>query len=138
MNVQIAVLCDAATDDRGKLNLLGAFDTICSHQMPATHPQCAVALRVTFMPTDEGNHVLRLSIVDADGRGIMPQAEVPVVVAIPDDSHFGTRNFIFNLQHLKFASPGLYSVDLTLDNGPVTSTPLQVKLLDSLTPSAPP
>ena len=28
MNIQVAVLCDAATDDNGKLNLLGAFDTI--------------------------------------------------------------------------------------------------------------
>ena len=28
MNIQVAVLCDAATDDHGKLNLLGAFDTI--------------------------------------------------------------------------------------------------------------
>lgn len=130
MNVQIAVLCDAATDDHGKLNLLGAFDTICSRQLPTTHTQCAVALRVTLLPIDEGDHILRLSIVDADGRGIMPQAEVPVAMAIPEDSHFGKRNFIFNLQHLKFASPGLYSVDLTLDNRAVTSIPLQVKLLD--------
>ena len=28
MNIQVAVLCDAATDENGKLNLLGAFDTI--------------------------------------------------------------------------------------------------------------
>ena len=28
MNIQVAVLCDAATDDNGKLNLLGAFDTV--------------------------------------------------------------------------------------------------------------
>jgi hypothetical protein len=28
MNIQVAVLCDAATEDNGKLNLLGAFDTI--------------------------------------------------------------------------------------------------------------
>jgi len=28
MNIQVAVLCDAATNDNEKLNLLGAFDTI--------------------------------------------------------------------------------------------------------------
>ena len=38
MNIQTAVLCDAATDDNGKLNLLGAFDTIYAPEMPAIHP----------------------------------------------------------------------------------------------------
>ena len=41
MNIQVAVLCDAATDDNGKLNLLGAFDTIYAPQTPAVHPQDA-------------------------------------------------------------------------------------------------
>jgi len=42
MNIQVAVLCDAATDDNGKLNLLGAFDTIYTQQLPAVHPQCSI------------------------------------------------------------------------------------------------
>ena len=71
MNIQVAVLCDAATDDNAKLNLLGAFDTIFAPQMPAVHPQCAVALRVTFMPGDEGTRKLSLNFINADGRSIM-------------------------------------------------------------------
>ena len=130
MNTQVAVLCDAATDDRGKLNLLGAFDTICSHQMPAVHPQCSVALRLTFTTTDEGTHRLKLALVDADGQGIMPPIEVGVEVVLPDDTHFGTRNFIFNLQQVSFPNPGLYSVDALLDDEVVVSIPLQVKLLE--------
>ena len=58
MNIQVAVLCDAATDDNGKLNFLGAFDTIYAPQLPAVHPQCAVALRVAFMSGEEGAHKL--------------------------------------------------------------------------------
>lgn len=130
MNMQVAVLCDAATDDRGKLNLLGAFDTIYSQQMPALHPQCAVALRLTFTTADEGEHRLKLNFVDADGQGIMPPIEVPVQIALPEDTHFGTRNFIFNLQQVSFASPGLYSVDVTLDDTPVASVALQVRLVE--------
>ena len=72
MNIQVAVLCDAATDDNGKLNLLGAFDTIYAPQLPAVHPQCSVALRVTFMSGDEGERKLKLNFVNADGRAIMP------------------------------------------------------------------
>ena len=127
MNIQVAVLCDAATDDNGKLNLLGSFDTIYARELPAIHPQCAVALRVTFLAGDEGKRALKLSFVDADGQAIMPGIDIPVEVTLPEDMHFGTRNFIINIQQLKFDQPGLYSVDLTLDGQPQASIPLLVK-----------
>lgn len=136
MNIQVAVLCDAATDDSGKLNLLGAFDTIYTPQMPAFHPQCAVALRVTFQPGDEGTRKLSLGFINADGHSILqaadgrstlPRIDLPVSVAIPDDTHFQTRNFIVNIHGLRFDEPGLYSVDVRLDDETVTSVPLQVR-----------
>jgi hypothetical protein len=129
VNIQVAVLCDAATEDHGKINLLGAFDTIHTLQLPAVHPQCAVALRVTFNPGDEGPHKLKLNFVNADGHSIMPPIEIPLAVALPDDVHFLTRNFIINIQQLKFAEAGLYSVDVRLDDQSQVSIPLLVKLL---------
>ena len=127
MNIQVAVLCDAATDDNGKLNLLGAFDTIYTQQLPAVHPQCSIALRVTFGHEDEGEHKLRLNFVDADGHAIMPGMDLPVQVVLPGDSHFGTRNFVVNIQQLKFENPGLYSIDLALDGQTQGGIPLLVK-----------
>jgi hypothetical protein len=127
MNIQVAVLCDAATDENGKLNLLGAFDTIFAQQLPAIHPQCSIALRVTFSGGDEGKHELRVSFVDADGHPIANFPPVPVEVALPEDMHFGTRNFIVNIQQLKFDEPGLYSIDILLDGQPQTSIPLMVR-----------
>jgi hypothetical protein len=129
MNIQVAVLCDAATEDNGKLNLLGAFDTIFAPQLPAVHPQCAVALRVTFMSGDEGARKLKLNFVDADGKSIMPPIEIPVAVSLPDEALFLTRNFIVNIQQLKFAEEGLYSVDVRLDDKSQGNIPLQIKLL---------
>jgi len=129
MNIQVAVLCDAATDDNGKLNLLGAFDTIYARELPATHPQCAVALRVTFASADEGKRQLKLNFVDADGRSIMPPIEIPVEVTLPADMHFGTRNFVLNFQQLKFAQPGLYSMDVMLDGEVKANIPLLVRHL---------
>jgi len=127
MNIQVAVLCDAATDDNGKLNLLGAFDTIITQQLPAVHPQCSIALRVTFTSVNEGTRKLKLNFVDADGRSIMPSMEIPAQVAMPEDSHFATRNFIVNIQQLKFDEPGLYSIDISLDDSQEASIPLLVK-----------
>jgi hypothetical protein len=129
MNIQVAVLCDAANEDNGKLNLLGAFDTIYAPQLPAIHPQCSVALRVTFTSGDEGERKLKLNFVDADGKSIMPPIEIPVLVVLPEDAHFVTRNFIVNIQQLKFTEVGLYSVDVRLDDKSQTGIPLWIKHL---------
>jgi len=131
MKIQIAVLCDAATDDNGKLNILGAFDTIFAPAWPAVHPQCAVALRITFMSGDgdEGERKLKLNFVDADGRNIMPPIDIPVTVMMPEDAHFVTRNFVVNIQGLKFSEAGLYSVDVRMDDKSRAAIPLWVKPL---------
>jgi hypothetical protein len=127
MNIQVAVLCDAATNDHEKLNLLGAFDTIYAQQLPAIHPQCSVALRLTFSPGDEGHHQLTLNFVNADGRAIMHPMDLPVDVTLPDDVHFLTRNFIVNIQQLKFNEAGLFSLDIQLDGRSQANIPLHVK-----------
>jgi hypothetical protein len=48
---------------------------------------------------------------------------------VPDDSIFVSRNFIVNIQHLKFEKPGLYSIDLAMDGRQEGSIPLLVKHL---------
>src|ERR1017187_7761763 len=104
MNIQVAVLCDAATNDNDKLSLLGAFDTIYAPQLPAVHPQCAVALRVTFFSADEGRHQLTLNFINADGHSIMPNfPTLPVEVRLPEASHLITGISTANFSHWKFA-----------------------------------
>ena len=127
MNVQIAVLCDAATDYGGKLNLLGTFDTVLAQQMPAVHPQCSVALRMVFEKIEEGNHKVKMNFVDDDGKFIMPSIEMPFDVALPADASFLARNFIINIQQLKFEQAGQYAIDIAIDGRHETSIPLQVK-----------
>jgi hypothetical protein len=127
MDVQVAVLCDAATDTGGKLNILGAFDTIHAAQLPAVHPQCSIALRVTFGGGEEGAHKLQLNFVNDDGQSVFPGMEIPVQITLPEESHFLTCNFVVNIQQLKFDAPGFYSVDLSLDGKPQASIPLLVR-----------
>lgn len=129
MNVQVAVLCDAATQDsNSKLNLLGAFDTILTAQLPAVQP-CAVALRATFTADDEGPHKLGLNFINADGQSIMPPIEIPLMIRLPEDTHFLSLNFPISIQQLQFPAAGLYSVDIRLDGKSQAGIPLQVKLV---------
>ena len=128
MTIQVAVLCDAATDYHGKLNVLGTFDTILTTQLPAVHPQCSVALRLSFARIEEGPHKIKMNFVDEDGRFVMPSIDMPVDVAIPPDANFLVRNFILNIQQLKFENEGQYSIDLAIDNRHEMSIPLLVKV----------
>jgi hypothetical protein len=128
MNIQVAVLCDAATDENGKLNLLGTFDTIYAPELPAAHPQCSVALRLTFNQEDEGEHQLRINFVDADGQPIMRDfPAIPIQVALPENMHFLSRNFIVNIHQMKFENAGPYSIDIIVDNESRANIPLLVK-----------
>jgi hypothetical protein len=127
MDIQMAVLCDAATDNNGKLNILGTFDTIYTPQLPAVHPQCSIALRMTFNKVEEGAHKVKLNFVDEDGRLVMPSIDIPIEVQVPEDTIFLSRNFIVNIQQLRFEKPGLYSIDIAMDTRQEGSIPLLVK-----------
>src|SRR5580700_9955067 len=127
MNIQIAVLCDAATESGGKLNLLGAFDAIQAAQLPALHPQCSIALRITFNKVEEGEHKLRINFVDEDGQPIMKYIDLPIQVTMPEDAYFITTNIIVSMQQLRFAKAGLYSIDIAMDGRQEIAIPLFVK-----------
>lgn len=129
MEIQIAVLCDAATDSNGKLNILGTFDTIYSTQLPVVHPQCSIAIRMTFNKVEEGAHRVRLNFVDEDGKPVWPAPiEMSVEVAVPDETIFLSRNFIVNIQKLTLEKEGLYSIDIAVNGRQEGSIPLLVKI----------
>ena len=135
MDIQVAVLCDAATDNNGKLNILGTFDTIYAAHLPVTHPQCSIAIRMTFNKVEEGAHKVTLSFINKDDKPIMPPIPaMPVEVAVPDETIFLSRNIIVNIQKLRFEREGLYSIDIAMDGRQERSIPLLVKIAPQLRP----
>ena len=138
MDLQVATLCDSATDYNGKLCVLGTFDTICATQFPVIHSQCALALRICFRADDEGTREFRIRIIDADGNTVVsippPQAgaeagALKVEVKLPADAYFLSRNLVFNLFRLKFDTPGQYSIDISVDGQVHTQIPMRVMQL---------
>jgi hypothetical protein len=128
MDIQVAVLCDAATDYKGKLNLLGTFNSIYARNLPASYPQCSVALRIAFRQVEEGEHKIRVNFVDEDGKFVMPSIELPFEVMAPSGENCLFRNFILNIQRLKFEKFGQYEIDIALDGRHEASIPLEVKM----------
>ena len=127
MDIQVAVLCDAATDYKGKLNLLGTFNSVYTRELPANYPQCSIVLRVVFKRVEEGSHKLRINFVDEDGKFVMPSIELPFEVNVPGEDSFLYRNFILNIQRLKFEKFGQHAGDIAIDGRQEASIPLEVK-----------
>ncbi len=127
MDVEAFLLCDAATDQHGKLNVLGAFDTVFAKQVPAVHPACAVAARIRFSKVEQGEHVVRICVIDQDGKEVVPKLDGKVSVRVADDAASAVINLILNFQRLKLPDYGEYSVDLAIDGQQSASLPFFVR-----------
>jgi hypothetical protein len=126
LRTEIFVLCDAATDSFGKLNLLGTFDSIRVPQVPFAYPACALALRIRFDALEDGEHTIRLRLIDEDGRWMGPAIECRVMIRIPPRVSYSTHNAVFNLQQLQFPKAGEYTFELAIDGRHEDSLPLRV------------
>lgn len=127
MNVEILALCDAATDTAGKLNILGAFDTINVGKTPAKHPACAVAVRLRFLQSEVGTFNFRLVLIDADGGNLISPLEGKLTVALNPGFNTASTNIIVNLQGLELKRSGEYRIDFLVGGELKASLPLYVK-----------
>ena len=71
MNIETFLLCDAATDSVGKLNVLGAFDALNIQNFPFTLPQCSIALRMRLQRIEQGPHKITIHFIDDDGKFVI-------------------------------------------------------------------
>ena len=127
MRVEAFMLCDAATVQGGKLNVLGAFDTIYFPTVPAVYPACSIALRIRWQRIEEGDHSLRITIVDADGKPLGPPVQGSARVRMPAGSSTAVSNLTLQMQRLPFKDYGEFSIDLAIDGRQEGSLPLIVQ-----------
>jgi len=127
MRIEIFALSDAATADVGKLNMLGAFDTIWVAKTPAIYPQCTIVLRVRFERIERGEHKVTVQFADADGKNVIPPAQGTITIDFPEEQSSSSANLILNIQGLRLDRLGEYSIDLAIDGQQKASLPLFVK-----------
>lgn len=134
MNVEVFALCDSATNNQGKLNILGTFDTIMTKQVPLLYPHCALALRLRFNRIEQGEHRLKVQLVDEDGKPLIALFDRPMPFVASPHSPSNTINLVINIQNLKVEQYGEFSVTLTVDGHHTLSLPLFIRP----TPMTPP
>ncbi|MCK4948331.1 MAG: hypothetical protein KAI03_05930 [Candidatus Aureabacteria bacterium] len=127
MKIETFVVCDAAADYYGKLNILGAFDSMVLKKMPYVHPQCAVALRLRFSQIEEGGHKFRINIIDEDGKPVIKHIDGGVKVSFDKCPYNSIAlNIVLNIQNLKIGKYGEYAIDLAIDGKQEASLPIFV------------
>ena len=136
MNIESFLLCDAATEFGGKLNVLGAFDTIFAKELPAVHPHCAIALRLRFDRIEQGQHKVRLNFIDADGKAVLPPLDATINIGMRQEDASVCANLVLNIQGVKFEHGGVYSIDLAIDGRHERSLPLFVRQIPKQEPPA--
>jgi hypothetical protein len=127
MQIEIFSLCEAATADSGKLNMLGAFDTIWATKIPVIYPQCTIVLRARFEKIERGDHKVAVHFVDVDGKNVIPPAQGDITMNFSDQQSSGSANLILNIQGIRLEKLGEYSIDLAIDGKQEASLPLYVK-----------
>ena len=141
MNVDVFTLCDFAQNTPGnKMNIVGTFNRIFARQIPAVHPLCALAVLMRFQQIEQGTKNIRVSIIDSDGRPVVPILEAQLNVQISPNESDASVPLAVVIQQISLPRYGEYSVDLAVDGRQEASIPLYVLQapLPQQMPPAPP
>lgn len=128
MKIEVATICEAATEHGGRLNILGVQDVLFIGKTPWTQPQLCVVFRIRYSRIESGEQHLRMNFVDVDGHSLVPSFDANMHLDIVEGVESRVTNMILNLQNVKFENAGSYSLDIALNNRHEISLPLQVVL----------
>lgn len=129
MQLEILTFCDAAAEYGGRLNILGAADTLLVPDLPVKYPHCALVARMRAARIEEGEHTVRLMIIDADGNALVNvDGKMNIRFA---GGQGGAVNLIINAQNLEFKEAGEYAIEIAVDGIQLGSSPLYVRLREA-------
>lgn len=127
MIIEIAALCDAATDQAGRLNILGAFDRFAG-PLPLIYPQCSAVFRIRYQRSEATSHSFKLTISNLKEQNLIPplESEIPFP-PLGNQVESGVINMILNMQRLHIQEEGKYLLRLRIDQIEVALLPIFVK-----------
>ena len=126
MKVELLAICDAATDDQGRLNILGVFEGIAAPKLPVLRDRCSIVTRMRFHCDEAGAHQLRIALRNKKGVLLIPELKARFNVKPPADNGSVAANLVLNLNKLKIEEFGCHEIALFIDDKMVESIPLIV------------
>lgn len=126
MNVDLALLADYASVSReNKLTAAGIFDRITPPELPWNHPTMHLALRVHFHSGEEGEHKVKIRLVDPDGAEVVA-LDADAMVGGLHSLEGGGVQLVLGLNNIPFKTSGRHAFDIFLDGRYEHTIPLLV------------
>jgi hypothetical protein len=125
MQHDIITLCHSAMDTGKGLSILGAFNEIHVQGFPHHFPPFALACRLRFRPDEAGDHELKMTVGDPDGR-VLGQMVVSFRVDRSPVHPEASLAIVFPVFGMDIHCAGEHMIDLILDGGPELRMPLYV------------
>lgn len=124
MNLELLTLCEFAANYGGKICIIGINDIFKSDRVPVQIAKCYIVWRIRYSPSEAGEHVRKISIIDADGKEMAPPLIDKVNVVLEDGSSGCVDTGLMNISGMPIKSFGEHSVYLNVDGQPLGSQPL--------------
>lgn len=126
MNVDFAFICDYA-EVVGKIYALGiGFDTIFAPSVPAKHPLFTVVIQLRAQSVESGEKDLRINLIDADGKEIIPTLQTKINIQKPLSGTESIGRIAFRFNNVQFPQYGAYSLHAVIDGHEMVRIPLRV------------
>ncbi|NKB24046.1 MAG: hypothetical protein GKR87_06665 [Kiritimatiellae bacterium] len=131
-DLQSSLLCDDVRQERnGKFILIGLFDAIATHAMPARYPRLFM---VTRWCSGEGTFTQQTHLLKPDQSSLLVKGkQIPVKLPSPEATATNVEVFV----NVAFEIAGTYWVEILLDGDLKIRYPLRVNLIPS-TPNTSP
>ncbi|MDD4908996.1 MAG: hypothetical protein PHJ00_08050 [Candidatus Omnitrophica bacterium] len=127
MKVIVAAVADHAWVENGCLSVSRTFDGINADKFPYILQRMSVALRVLIPRSEAGEHKLRFSLSDSDGKKLM-NSEMNINFSPPQGSvPESSFSFALNGQNVVFPKAGDYAVDIFIDGRIEASIPIYAR-----------
>ena len=129
MNTELAFLCDAALDDRGKLHAMGiGIDRVQGNALPMTHPRFVVVCVMRYSVFEAGDKRMEIRLLDADARDVIQPAEQVIAFPARDGVVDANARIIAELNSITFQQAGPHAFHVVIDGNEVARLPINVSV----------
>ena len=84
-------------------------------------------MRLRFNSIEGHEHKIAVKLVDVDGSHVIPSANGVITIKFAEGQRTSSANLVLNLQGLKLAKFGEYSIDLTVNGKSMAALPLFIR-----------
>lgn len=127
MTIDVFTFCDFAQENNGKLTVVGTYNVLNFRSLPSLHQNFFIALRVSFMPEEAGEHVIKFTLKRKEGgEDVLPPLELKTQTVI-NDGMASSLNLPINAAMINFEREGTYVATVTIDTNTSQSIELYVK-----------